>query len=120
MLSGSHVLPHEDDAEMAIGDLARVADEEVGGDQAAGPGELPLAVLDAPPPENVARLVARILTKRRPRLRYRVGSDVIGSFWTKRFLPASLYERLVRSYYKLLDRPDPVPEALPEHDPQNA
>lgn len=55
----------------------------------------------APPPAHVAEVVLKVVRSRRPRLRYRAGSDVNSSFWAKRFTPAALYERLIRGYYQL-------------------
>lgn len=52
-------------------------------------------------PEAVARRVHTILTTRHPRQSYLCGSDVRTSFWTRRLVPARLYERLVRRYYGL-------------------
>ncbi|KAF0846907.1 SDR family NAD(P)-dependent oxidoreductase [Nocardia caishijiensis] len=49
-------------------------------------------------PEAVARRVQSILTARRPRQSYLCGSDVRTSFWTRRLVPARLYEHLVRRY----------------------
>jgi hypothetical protein len=53
------------------------------------------------PADAVARCVERILSARRPKLRYRVGADVTSSFWFRRFLPAGLFHWLVHRYYKL-------------------
>lgn len=51
--------------------------------------------------DAVARCVERVLGSRRPKLRYRVGSDISASFWSRRLLPARLYHRLVHRYYTL-------------------
>jgi NAD(P)-dependent dehydrogenase (short-subunit alcohol dehydrogenase family) len=53
------------------------------------------------PPDRVARCVQHALNARRPRLRYRVGADVTSSFWSRRFLPAEVFHRLVHRYYGL-------------------
>jgi NAD(P)-dependent dehydrogenase (short-subunit alcohol dehydrogenase family) len=53
------------------------------------------------PVDAVARCVQRVLDAPHPRLRYRVGADVNGSFWLRRLLPAALYHRLVHRYYDL-------------------
>jgi NAD(P)-dependent dehydrogenase (short-subunit alcohol dehydrogenase family) len=55
------------------------------------------------PPDRVAHCVQRVLEARRPRLRYRVGADVVSSFWSRRLLPASLFHSLVHRYYRLHD-----------------
>ncbi|MEW1736399.1 SDR family NAD(P)-dependent oxidoreductase [Nocardia beijingensis] len=49
--------------------------------------------------ETVARKVAVILAAARPRQSYLCGRDVRLSFWTRRLVPAFVYERLVRRYY---------------------
>lgn len=57
-----------------------------------------------PAPERVARLVHQIVNSRNPRLRYTTGA--IGqraAVWLKRFLPYSLIEHGLRSYYHLED-----------------
>lgn len=56
-------------------------------------------------PKRVAECVHRILTRPSPRLRYRVGPDVTSSFWLRRFLPESLFQWMVRDYYKLNSTP---------------
>ena len=51
----------------------------------------------APKPDKVARLVARILDRREPKMRYTVGlrgQRVVAPL--KRFLPSRLYERILR------------------------
>jgi NAD(P)-dependent dehydrogenase (short-subunit alcohol dehydrogenase family)/SAM-dependent methyltransferase len=53
------------------------------------------------PPHAVARTVLRMLSNRRMRPVERVGSDVRSSSWARRLMPASLYERLVRRYYRI-------------------
>lgn len=52
-------------------------------------------------PDRVALCVQRVLTARRPRLRYRVGADVSSSFWSRRFMPAGLFHLMVHRYYRL-------------------
>ncbi len=52
-------------------------------------------------PIHIAKCVDRILRSRSPRLRYRVGTDVTMSFWLRRFLPESIYQSMMRGYYKL-------------------
>lgn len=52
-------------------------------------------------PIRVARCVDRVIRSRSPRLRYRVGPDVTMSYWLRRFLPESLFQWMVRDYYKL-------------------
>ena len=52
-------------------------------------------------PIRVARCVERIIRSRWPRLRYRVGPDVTMSYWLRRFLPESLFQRMVRDYYRM-------------------
>lgn len=51
------------------------------------------------PAAAVARKVAMILAADRPRQSYLCGRDVRLSFWTRRLVPARVYERLVRRYY---------------------
>ena len=46
--TGRGALRHEEDAEVVVGDRQVLADDDVGGDQPARPGELPLAPLDPP------------------------------------------------------------------------
>lgn len=69
-------------------------------------------VASAPTADDVARTIARIVRTDEPRLRYRVGKDVVSSYWTKWLLPAPVYERLVRSYYQL-DRALEAPKLEP-------
>jgi hypothetical protein len=52
-------------------------------------------------PAAVARSIARVLERRSPRLRYRVGPDVTRSFWFRRFSPESLFQWMVARYYGL-------------------
>lgn len=51
-------------------------------------------------PEGVARLVARIIRKKRPRLRYTVGRfDQRLAVFLKKVLPGRVFERIMRAYY---------------------
>ncbi|MBF6215981.1 SDR family NAD(P)-dependent oxidoreductase [Nocardia puris] len=50
-------------------------------------------------PEAVARRLHTILSTPKPRQTYLCGRDVRTSFWTRRFVPGWVYERLVKSYY---------------------
>lgn len=55
-----------------------------------------------PDPEEVARLLHRIVETRNPRLRYTVGKiDQRGAAWMKRLLPYSIIERGIRRYYRV-------------------
>jgi NAD(P)-dependent dehydrogenase (short-subunit alcohol dehydrogenase family) len=66
--------------------LARTAHDEQGG----------------PGPEQVARLLYRIVNKRNPRLRYTIGPVAQrAAVWLKRLTPNSLLEYSMRSYYGL-------------------
>ncbi|WP_431971789.1 SDR family NAD(P)-dependent oxidoreductase [Nocardia sp. bgisy134] len=56
---------------------------------------------DGQPAAAVARKVQTILEASRPRQTYLCGNDVRLSFWTRRLVPARVYERLVRDYYGL-------------------
>ncbi|MFR9751474.1 SDR family NAD(P)-dependent oxidoreductase [Nocardia sp. 004] len=51
------------------------------------------------PATAVAEKVAKILAADRPRPSYLCGKDVRLSFWTRRLVPARVYERLVQQYY---------------------
>ncbi|MGV9817005.1 SDR family NAD(P)-dependent oxidoreductase [Nocardia xishanensis] len=53
------------------------------------------------PAAAVAEKVQAILETKRPRQTYLCGNDVRLSFWTRRLVPARVYERLVRNYYGL-------------------
>jgi NAD(P)-dependent dehydrogenase (short-subunit alcohol dehydrogenase family) len=58
------------------------------------------------PPQEIAHLVARLLHRRRPKLRYRVGPLVQRLVPTVRSLiPYSLYERLLMGHYNVLGEP---------------
>jgi NAD(P)-dependent dehydrogenase (short-subunit alcohol dehydrogenase family) len=59
------------------------------------------ALPKAPPPEIVARTIARALTARRPRLRYAVGPDSLGTFIGRRLLPDSLFLHFIRKHFKI-------------------
>ena len=48
------------------------------------------------PPEDVALVVGRALTVRRPRTRYLVGKDAIAQAWLARLLPDRAMDALVR------------------------
>jgi len=53
-------------------------------------------------PENIARLVHRVVNQRNPRLRYPVGPvPQRAAIWLKRLLPNSLLEYVMRTYYGL-------------------
>lgn len=52
-------------------------------------------------PEKVAAAVGHCLTHRRPRATYPVGTDAVMGVLSKRFLPASWFDRAVRNFYKL-------------------
>ncbi len=72
----------------------------------AGPRERCLEALkkysaEAPDPIHVARLFHRILQKKRPALRYRIGKDVTLSHFFRRFLPESWYQGMIADYYRL-------------------
>ena len=57
--------------------------------------------LGAPDPIKVARLLFRILSKTKPALRYRIGTDVTMSAFLRRFLPERWYQALIANYYKV-------------------
>lgn len=52
-------------------------------------------------PVEVANTVLSALQSKQPKARYRIGKDVVSSYWSRKFLPSRLYEHFVRSYYKL-------------------
>jgi hypothetical protein len=55
-----------------------------------------------PGPEQVARLLYRIVNTRNPRLRYTIGpATQRAAVWLKRFLPYSITEYSMRSYFGL-------------------
>ncbi len=56
---------------------------------------------DAPAPIHVARLFHKILKKKRPGLRYRIGKDVTLSHFFRRFLPESWYQAMIADYYRI-------------------
>lgn len=53
------------------------------------------------PPEEVARVIHKALTVRRPRARYTVGRDAIGMKFASRLLPDRLWDRIVARSLKL-------------------
>ena len=53
------------------------------------------------PPEEVARVIQKALTVRRPRARYTVGRDAIGMKFASRLLPDRLWDRIVARSLKL-------------------
>jgi NAD(P)-dependent dehydrogenase (short-subunit alcohol dehydrogenase family) len=55
----------------------------------------------APGPEVVAQTIERALTARRPKVRYAVGPDSLGVPFGKRFLPDSLFLRMIRTHFKI-------------------
>jgi NAD(P)-dependent dehydrogenase (short-subunit alcohol dehydrogenase family) len=57
---------------------------------------------NGPTAECVAELVVRVAEKRRPAIRYTAGRlSQRSSAWAKRWMPASLFERIIRDYYRL-------------------
>jgi NAD(P)-dependent dehydrogenase (short-subunit alcohol dehydrogenase family) len=53
-----------------------------------------------PLPDNVARLVYKVIRTRNPRLRYTTGSGAQrAAVWLKRFAPNALVEKIVSAYY---------------------
>jgi len=55
-----------------------------------------------PGPEQVARLLYQIVNTRNPRLRYTIGpATQRAAVWLKRFLPYSITEYSIRSYFGL-------------------
>jgi NAD(P)-dependent dehydrogenase (short-subunit alcohol dehydrogenase family) len=55
----------------------------------------------APGPEIVARSIERALTARRPKVRYAVGPDSLGTAFGRRFLPDALFLHFIRSHFKI-------------------
>jgi NAD(P)-dependent dehydrogenase (short-subunit alcohol dehydrogenase family) len=55
----------------------------------------------APGPEIVAQTIAKALAARRPRVRYPVGPDSLGVSLGRRFLPDSLFLRLIRDHFAI-------------------
>ncbi|MGB2851912.1 MAG: SDR family oxidoreductase [Solirubrobacterales bacterium] len=53
------------------------------------------------PPEEVARVIHKALTVRRPRARYTVGRDAVGMKFASRLLPDKLWDRIVARSLKL-------------------
>jgi NAD(P)-dependent dehydrogenase (short-subunit alcohol dehydrogenase family) len=57
---------------------------------------------NGPSAASVAELVVRVAELRRPAIRYTVGHlSQRSSAWAKRWMPASLFERAIRAYYRL-------------------
>ena len=55
-----------------------------------------------PGPEQIARLLYRIVNQRNPRLRYTIGPGAQrAAVWLKRLLPNSVLEHGMRTYYGL-------------------
>lgn len=52
-------------------------------------------------PQEVVRLIARIVNDPNPRLRYRIGADAHIQLWLKRLLPWKMFERLVAKGVKI-------------------
>lgn len=53
-----------------------------------------------PPPDDVARLVCRVIRKTHPRLRYSTGPGAQrAAIWLKRFAPYAVVEKIVTAYY---------------------
>jgi NAD(P)-dependent dehydrogenase (short-subunit alcohol dehydrogenase family) len=53
-----------------------------------------------PPPDNVARVVYRVIRTRNPRLRYTAGTSAQrAAVWLKRLGPNALVEKIVTAYY---------------------
>ncbi len=64
--------------------IARMASDEQGG----------------PAPDGIARLVHKVINRRRPRLRYTVGPGAQRmAVWLKRMMPYAVIEQVMRSYY---------------------
>lgn len=54
------------------------------------------------PPIKIARLIEKIITTSRPRLRYAIGAfDQTSVLFLKRILPDRWFDRIIMSYYKL-------------------
>jgi NAD(P)-dependent dehydrogenase (short-subunit alcohol dehydrogenase family) len=63
-------------------------------------GAMELAERNGPPPERVAKLVSRIVTARRPRLRYACVTPLERTaLWLQRILPGRMFEAIVRATY---------------------
>ena len=52
-------------------------------------------------PQEVVRLIARIVNDPNPRLRYRIGTDAHIQLWLKRLLPWKTFERMVAKMVKI-------------------
>jgi NAD(P)-dependent dehydrogenase (short-subunit alcohol dehydrogenase family) len=59
------------------------------------------SLVDAPSPDQVARVIERALTARRPRFRYAVGKEAFVVALGRRLLPDRLALRFVRSHFRL-------------------
>jgi NAD(P)-dependent dehydrogenase (short-subunit alcohol dehydrogenase family) len=57
----------------------------------------------ARPAENVAKVIAKALTKRRPRTRYVIGPDAYGQLWLSRLLPDRVFDRAVLRFLGVRD-----------------
>jgi len=58
--------------------------------------------LNAPGPEQIARIVERVIRDRRPRLRYTAGSaSQRAATWLKRIAPHRFIERLMEAHYRV-------------------
>jgi NAD(P)-dependent dehydrogenase (short-subunit alcohol dehydrogenase family) len=69
---------------------------------AAALGRMAQDEQNGPGPEQVARLLLRILDQRNPRLRYTIGpASQRAAVWLKRLLPYWVTERTMRGYYRL-------------------
>lgn len=56
---------------------------------------------NAPTPEKVAALIGKIITSKRPKVRYGAGMGATIIPFLRRFLPAPLFERVLRKVYTL-------------------
>jgi NAD(P)-dependent dehydrogenase (short-subunit alcohol dehydrogenase family) len=54
-----------------------------------------------PTPDVAARLIARVLETKKPRLRYRVGRDVKTSYFLRWLLPERWFHPIIHRYYRL-------------------
>lgn len=74
----------------SYGERAKRAIDRTARDEQAGPA-----------PDNVARLVSRILQTRQPRLRYTCGpASERAAVWLKRLAPFGLVEKIIGDHYK--------------------
>jgi NAD(P)-dependent dehydrogenase (short-subunit alcohol dehydrogenase family) len=58
------------------------------------------SMADAPPPEIVANVIAKIVESKAPHLRYAIGPESY-AIWLKRILPSGIAERALRRYFQL-------------------